>query len=116
MPAKRTEGIERFAVAFLFGLGPRAEQSLGLELFLNRILNPRHAYQGWSHRNRFHRPGDPPRPNAAPSRWFHDQRHMNRGIVDKKTVLLFAVFAQRLAVIAQKGNQAAVVELVKLQP
>src|SRR5260370_14482543 len=113
-PAERTERIESLTVTFIFGFGARAEQSLGLELFLNRVLNSRDAYQRGSHRNRFDRPGNPSRPNAALSRRFHDQRHMNRGGVDKKTMLLFAVFTQRLPVVAQKRNQAAVVELVKL--
>src|SRR5882762_5984981 len=115
-PAKRTEGIESLAVALIFGLGPRAKQSVGLELFLNRVLNSCDPYQRRSDRNRFYWPGIPARPNAAPSRRFHDQRYTDRSVVDKKPVLVFSVFAQRLAVVAQKRNQAAVVELVKLQP
>ena len=114
--AKRTEGIERLAVAFNFCLGVCAEKSVGLELFLNRVLNSCDPYQGRSDRNRFYWAGIPARQNAAPSRRFHDQRYMDRSVVDKKTVLLFPVFAQRLAVIAQKRNQTAVVDLVKLQP
>ncbi len=87
-----------------------------MELSLNRVLNSCDPYQGRSDRNRFYRPRNPAGPNAAPSRRFHDQRHMDRGVVNKKTVLMFAVFTQRLAVIAEKRNQAAVVKLIKLQP
>jgi len=93
-PPKRTKGIESLAVAPLFGLGSSANQPLGLELFLNRVLDSCDPYQGRSDRNRFYRLGNPARPNAAPSRRFNDQRHMDRGVVNKKTVLMFAVFTQ----------------------
>src|SRR6266567_2380564 len=115
-PAKRTEGIESLAVAFLFGFCFPADESVGLELFLNRVLNACDPYQGRSDRDRFYRPRNPAGPDAAPSRQFNDQRHVDSSVVDKKTVFVFAVFAQRLAVIAQKRNQAIVIELVKLQP
>src|ERR1700730_9529614 len=99
-PSKRTEGIESLTVAFIFGLGPRAEESWGLELFLNRVLNSCDPSQGRRARTGFYWAGLRAPPNDAPSRRFHYDRYIDSGVVDKKSVLLFPVFAQRLAVIA----------------
>ena len=41
---------------------------------------------------------------------------MNRGVVDEKSVLIFAVLAQRFSVIAGRHNQRRFIELVLLEP
>src|SRR5467141_1135476 len=93
-PSEGTERIERFAVCLVFVFAARGQESVRLELFFNWVVNLRHSDQRRSDRNGLHWLRDPARPKAAPSRRFHDQRDMHRGIVGKEAVLLLAMFAQ----------------------
>ena len=94
----------------------RFEQRGRLKLLLDRIVHARQLQQRRSHRRRLHRLSLPARRNPASHGRFHDQRHMHRSVVDKKTVLVFSVFTQRLAVIAEHDNQRGVVKMILPQP
>ena len=54
--------------------------------------------------------------NAASSGRFHDQRHMDCGVVHKEPVLVFAMFPKRLAVIAECDDQRRIIKAVLLEP
>src|SRR5208283_3389430 len=41
---------------------------------------------------------------------------MHRGVVDKKTVLVFTVFSQRLAVIAERDDERRIIKMILLEP
>ena len=46
---------------------------------------------------------------------LHDERHVNRFVVDEEAVLLLAVIAEPFAVIRQHDHRRAVVQLVRLE-
>ena len=115
-PAKRTERIEGLAVGRAFAVAGAFQKTYCLELLLDWIFYAGQLKKSRRHADGFHRCAHPSGPKAAPSRRFHDQRYANRGIVNKKSVLTFSVLAKRFAVIAEKYDQSATVELIALEP
>ncbi len=64
--------------------------------------------QSRRHRDCFYCCCNPTSANAASRGRFHDQRNMNRRVVDKKPVFLLTVLAERLTVIAQNHDETLV--------
>ena len=83
---------------------------------IRRILHSGQLQKRRGHGRGLHRLGAPASRNAAPSGRFHDQRNMHGGVVDEEAVLVFAVFAERFAVIAKGDDQRRIIKMVLLEP
>src|SRR5882672_8067799 len=114
-PTKRAERIKRLAIRLTFSFGSGNEEATRSDLLLDLVVKPRRSQKSGGHSGRLHGSRHTPRAKAAPSGWFHDQRNMHRRVIGKKPMLLLAVFAQRLAVVAEEDDQAAIIELIALQ-
>src|SRR5437762_10247039 len=100
-PTERTEGIKSFAVGSRVIPCSRSKKTVRLKLLLDGVLDPSRLQQRGSDIDGLYRPRNTTRPKAATRRRFDDQRHAHRRVVNKKSMLFLAVFAQRLAVIAE---------------
>src|SRR5690348_15811908 len=116
-PAKGRERIESFAVGG--GREVRAiggEQTGRVELLLNGIADAGHLQHGGRNGNTLYGRGNGAQAVARWSGGLDDQRHAYGGVVDKKTVLLLAVFAQGFAVVAEQHNPGVRIKPRTLQP
>ncbi len=114
-PTERTEGIKSLAVGRIFcsltRLLTRAQQRARLKLRRNRvdritrILHAGQLEKRRRHSRRLHGFAPPASIYAAPSRRFHDQRHVHGGVVNEEPMLIFAVFPEGFAVIAERDDQ-----------
>ena len=82
----------------------------------NRVLDSRQLQQRWSDRRRLDRFALPASSNAATRGRFHDQRNMNGRVVNKESVLIFAMLAEGFAMIAEHDDQRRIIKTILLEP
>src|SRR5437773_12314195 len=107
-PAERIQRVKSLAITTIFFVGCRAQQSSGIKLLFDSVLNTRGSKQRGRNGRGLHRARNATRPKAASSGKFHDQGHVHGGVVDEKSVLFFSVVTERLTVVAEQNNHCAV--------
>ena len=110
-PTKRAERVEALAVN-IGSLRVRlfCQQAVCFELLLDGVVQLKGGQNGWRNAHDLHRFGHPAGTGST-ARWrFDNQWNAQRRLIHEVPVFLFAVFAERLAMITGKDDQHPVVQ------